>query len=381
MSRTPEFHIVNISGIPYRVPVLGKELQVPHGAGVTNGTAADLHRTSAAVVAELEEGCFVDAVKDVMSSLSSTIRVPSALIGVLIGHKGSKKQKLEAETGATLSIPRGRGVMDEVEVTISASSTNALESMQTRVALLVEDARVRCRPTHFLSLPLTSSSMQARVSTFVSEVTKAHADAIIGLAEMLVPAVRFHLTLGTLKILTAAQLAATKEVVAETLPELQRAVAGCGPLSICGLEYMNDDPSAVDVLYAKVTEDAAYAALQAIWLLLHDRLQAAGVLLQDEQKMDLSGALKAHATVMNSRWRRSVAGQRTAIDVRLLLGTHGSYYFGAAEFGPLHLSRLTGGVAANGYYQSDAVFTLVPATADNTQLKAYARSGTDLKRI
>ena len=49
----------------------------------------------------------------------------------------------------------------------------------------------------------------------------------------------------------------------------------------------------------------------------------AGLLEADQQRVDLSGGLKAHATLLNSRWRRQ-GGRRESFDARPRHQTHGS---------------------------------------------------------
>ena len=85
----------------------------------------------------------------------------------------------------------------------------------------------------------------------------------------------------------------------------------------------DDDPSAVDVLYGMPERGEALDALQALWRELVTRLEDAGLLEADQQRVDLSGGLKAHATLLNSRWRRQ-GGRRESFDARPRHQTHGS---------------------------------------------------------
>ena len=146
--------------------------------------------------------------------------------------------------------------------------------------------------------------------------------------------------------------------------EMAAALRGAPPLALRGLEYMNDDPSAVDVLYARCEAGAAHDALQAAWRALTARLSDAGLLPPDELKADLAGKLKFHATLVNTRWRRGGergggggggGGGRASIDARGLLESHGEFDFGAEAMSEVHLSRLAGPVdKATGYYFAEA---------------------------
>ena len=79
----------------------------------------------------------------------------------------------------------------------------------------------------------------------------------------------------------------------------------------------------MDVLYGMPERGEALDALQVVWRELVTRLEDAGLLEADQQRVDLSGGLKAHATLLNSRWRRQ-GGRRESFDARPRHQTHGS---------------------------------------------------------
>ena len=146
----PEFGVVSVRGRPYLLPTLAP--LAPSGGGngkrrQQRGAAAselDLHRTSATVVAELHDPDAVECVREPPPSapVSREIRVPSASVGFLLGKGGKTKERLEQETGATIVVPRGGGGA-EVIVRLTAPTEGALESVVTRISLLLSEARER----------------------------------------------------------------------------------------------------------------------------------------------------------------------------------------------------------------------------------------------
>lgn len=361
----PEFSVVSVRGRPYLLPTLaplassggsGRRRQ-PRGAAASE---LDLHRTSATVVAELHDPDAIECVREPPSATpngsapaSEEIKVPSAFIGFLLGKGGKTKERLEQETGATIVVPRGGGT--EVSVRLTAPSESALESAVTRVSLLLSEARERAPPTHFVSLPLRGTATQERVRTFTAEALDQHGDATGGplSADVLVPPERLHATLCMLKLHSPAEVARAKEVLRKSKVELAGALSAAPPLVLRGLEYMNDDPSAVDVLYARCEAGEAHDALQAAWQLLTARLAEAELLPADDVRADLAGKLKVHATLVNTRWRKG-AGARLALDARGLLASHGEFEFGAEPMEELHLSRLAAPFdRASGYYHCE----------------------------
>ena len=94
--------------------------------------------------------------------------------------------------------------------------------------------------------------------------------------------------------------------------------------------------------------------LQLLWRQLVNTLDAAGLLAREEQKADLAGNLKVHATVANSRWRKASRGSHGgggggAFDARALMSTHGDFDFGSQQIHELQISRLSAAPTKGGY--------------------------------
>jgi len=124
-----------------------------------------------------------------------------------------------------------------------------------------------------------------------------------------------------------------------SLRELVAAKCGGCPLRLHGVACMNDNPAAVDVLYAKVVIGPAHDAFQAVGQEIRRRLKADGLLTADEVQADVNDSIKAHATLINSRWQMKQNGRRNTFDATPLLRDFEEFDFGEAKLAKLHLYR------------------------------------------
>ncbi|RUS74248.1 hypothetical protein EGW08_017986, partial [Elysia chlorotica] len=277
------------------------------------------------------------------------LRVPvaSAYNKYIIGKKGETKRRLEAETKTQIAVPKP-GDKEEV-IVISGQDKKGIVSAKTRIDVLVDSARQRQPFTHFLSIPVTSDDIITGFENFKDDVLRL-CDGDEGVDESIFqnPS-KLHLTLGTLALLSRAEVDKASELLASCRDELISPTLRGEPLTvhITGLEYMNDDPGAVDVLYAKVKDGPAATRLQTLADGLVDRFSRAGLLQQSD-----FARVKLHVTVMNTLFRRDPspdAGSpqagvghrraREAFDARPVLKNFKAYEFGSLTIRSIHLSQ------------------------------------------
>ena len=133
-------------------------------------------------------------------------------------------------------------------------------------------------------------------------------------------------------------------------------------IRIKGLEYMNDDPSNVDVLYAKIEASSAHK-IQAIADKLMAKFVESGLSKKQYDRV------KLHATVMNSlltkeddptadrERNKSEKTERESFDARNVLRLFGDFDFGQFDLNEIHLSiRYSSG--KDSYYDFLAKITL-----------------------
>ncbi|CAB1343963.1 unnamed protein product [Coregonus sp. 'balchen'] len=139
--------------------------------------------------------------------------------------------------------------IEQTDKVITGSQKAAVSSAVTRVELLVESFRRKQPFTHFLSFALNHPQVQDGFLRFKEEVLE--------------------------------------QTITEGKPL---------PLEVTGIEYMNDDPAMVDVLYAKV---------HAIVERLVDHFVSSGLMVREWDRV------KLHGTVMNTLFRKVASAEAT----------------------------------------------------------------------
>uniref|UniRef100_A0A4Y0BSY7 AKAP7_NLS domain-containing protein n=2 Tax=Anopheles funestus TaxID=62324 RepID=A0A4Y0BSY7_ANOFN len=131
-----------------------------------------------------------------------------------------------------------------------------------------------------------------------------------------------------------------------------------GPLLIRmkGLEYMNDDPHSVDVLYAKIESPALQTAADQIY----EYFIAKGLMQRKYEQV------KLHATLINSLFRvsqteivneKEVERKRITFDASEILRLYGEFDFGSLVLNEIHLSQRFS-TSFTGYYVATAIMKL-----------------------
>ncbi|XP_014662782.1 PREDICTED: activating signal cointegrator 1 complex subunit 1-like [Priapulus caudatus] len=282
------------------------------------------------------------------------LEVPSPYFKYLIGKKGETKKRLESETKTRITIPKSG---EEGEILIVGAELHGVRSARTRIELLLLSVRMRQPFTHFISIPVARQHIKEALFGFRDEVLR-RCDGDRGVNfSLFQDADKLHVTVSTLVLLSEAE----RQCAAHTLQQCCRQLADDAkhPLAVTlrGVEYMNDDPSAVDVLYARV-EDAS-GRLQSLADGLVSSFADAGL----TQRQREHEHVKLHVTVMNTIFRRDAEAEvtegnaRESFDARRLMQEFVDYEFGELVITELHISqRYT--TASDGYYEATAVVPL-----------------------
>ncbi|XP_028989472.1 activating signal cointegrator 1 complex subunit 1 [Betta splendens] len=283
------------------------------------------------------------------------IDVPSVLYKYIIGKKGETRRRIESDTKTSISIPKP-GL--EGQIVITGSHKVAVSSAVTRIEVLVENFRRKQPFTHFLSFPLNDPKIQEGFLRFKEEVLQ-NSSQDHGVEESIFqnPA-KLHLTIGTLSLLNDAEVKQACERLHECQTFIRDITEGNPlPLEVSGIEYMNDDPAMVDVLYAKVNVKDRSDKLQVIADRLVEHFVSSGLMVREWDRV------KLHGTVMNTLFRkdstvedtsvpgRQNVGEREAFDARNILKKFDSYYFGEFKLNSVQLSQRYS-ADCTGYYSS-----------------------------
>ncbi|XP_047465338.1 activating signal cointegrator 1 complex subunit 1 [Mugil cephalus] len=301
-----------------------------------------------------EETCDTQFIEQTDKGYRCAIDVPSVLYKYIIGKKGETRKRLEFDTKTSINIPK-QGV--EGQIVITGSSKAAVSSALTRVEVLVESFRKKQPFTHFLSFPLNDSKIQEGFLKFKDEVLQQCAQDHGVEGSIFQNPAKLHLTVGTMALLNDMEVRKACEHLQECQNFIRDITEGKPlPLEVTGVEYMNDDPAMVDVLYAKVNAKDRSDKLQVIADRLVEHFVSAGLMVREWDRV------KLHGTVMNTLFRKDSTGEdgggagrqtseREAFDARNILKKFGAYSFGEFELNTVLLSQRYS-ADCTGYYTS-----------------------------
>ena len=223
--------------------------------------------------------------------------------------------------------------------------------------------------THFLSLPIcqsaASKNIRAKYEEFQKNVLEQCAEERGVNQDLFQQASKLHLTVTTFILLSKSEVDFIKETLQECTDELLRELMPTDRerfrIQVKGLEFMNDDPAFVDVLYAKVqlVDQTHSTRLQNFLDRLNEELSKTGLTKQKFER------LKLHVTMMNSLLRKDETGileaQKTArgrvknadresFDAKKILRLFGQFDFGQVELDELQLNIMHDPDRKTGYY-------------------------------
>ncbi|XP_067996446.1 activating signal cointegrator 1 complex subunit 1 isoform X3 [Melanerpes formicivorus] len=310
-----------------------------------------------------DEPCDAFVVEETEKGFQCRVEVPSPLYKYIIGKKGETKKRLETETRTSISIPKP-GV--EGEIVITGQHRGGVISARTRIDVLLDSFRKKQPFTHFLSIALNQPNIQERFLQFKEEVLeKCSQDPGVSSSLFQTPA-KLHLTLGTLVLLNEQEIQKACHLLQRCKEDFVDQIAGGKPLTVevAGVEYMNDDPAMIDVLYAKVHMKDGSDRLQVIADQLVERFVASGLMLKEWDRV------KLHATVMNTLFRKdpsaeernnpmpgkSSCRERESFSGRNILKLFENFYFGEVQLDSVRLSQRFSS-DASGYYATSGQLT------------------------
>ncbi|XP_006835931.1 PREDICTED: activating signal cointegrator 1 complex subunit 1 [Chrysochloris asiatica] len=295
-----------------------------------------------------EETCEANVVMQTQQGFQCTMRTPSLLYKHIVGKRGDTKKKLETETKTSISIPKPG---HEGDIVITGQHRNGVVSARTRIDVLLHTFRKKQPFTHFLAFFLNEAEVQERFLKFQEEVLeKCSMDRGVDRSIFQNPS-KLHLTLGMLVLLSEQEVQQTCELLQQCKQEFIDNISKGKPLEaeMAGIEYMNDDPGMVDVLYAKVHMKDGSNRLQELADRVLERFHSSGLTVKEWN------TVKLHATVMNTLFRKDpnaegrynlstpdgkhIFKERESFDGRNILKLFENFYFGALKLNSIHISQ------------------------------------------
>lgn len=308
------------------------------------------------------ETCQVD-----FTDMKRTINCPPLLLKYVIGKGGEKKREIEQETKTRITIPDRKNPDDPIVVQ-GLSSAEMLNSAITRIQLTMERGRAKEPFTHFVSIPVVNFEILERFELFQEAVLSSGFAKSRRIENSLFQKPqKLHITVATLALLNKAEQKEAIEVMNSLHGEIS-ALVGEAKMTfrLKELEIMNDDPSSVDVLYAKVDGESS-VLLQVIVDTIYERFWNTGFL----QKAFDRESVKMHVTLMNSRFRGERVTQETSannrgadekddssFDVQDVMENLSDFDFGSFDVDKIHLSQRYSTNSKTGYYNDSCMLTL-----------------------
>lgn len=291
--------------------------------------------------------------------------IPPRYYKFLIGAKGQTLQETQRLTGATVLIPKGDDVGEggaagaaaaAQYVVIKGPTESAVAAAQIRTDSIVMQSKHKVDYTHFLSIPLgTIPSIRHALETLLHDMKAACIDEGANIDESLFQTPqRLHLTLLMLRLHTEEELSRCKAIMIDLEEKLGTLFSHNDLVTLKGVNYMNDDPSEVHVVYLELEKDDVYSRLAKVIQIINDAFIDAGLALDK----DVAHNEKLHATIVNSKWRESTAagGPRLAFDATNILSLFRNVCLGSHRLRHLELNVLGGGRRSGegeGYYQCE----------------------------
>lgn len=213
-----------------------------------------------------------------------TVQVASAFFPQIIGKGGQTKNRLESDTRTKIIIPR-KGV--EGDIMITGGDRRGVMAAANRIDVMVAAARNKQPFTHFISIPVNMNHVKEAFLGFKKEVLES-CDSVRGLDETIFQTeTLLHLTVGTMALLDQRERDLARELLMDCKEQVVLPALGEGSLKfeVTGLEYMNDDPGEVDVLYAGVKDDSG--TLQKVVEGIVDKFVASGLMRREYDRVKL----------------------------------------------------------------------------------------------
>ena len=331
---------------------------------------ANTNKTAASSTAV--SGVTIRACKDSDGEFEAKMYVSPLLYGFIIGKKGAALAETQRTTNTIIKVPKATAnstassssggkkggsahylpSADET-IVIRGPDRASVTAAVVRIEAIVLENRARVGYTHFLSIPLgKDASLRATAGAVIEKMKAVLCDDTTSSATRIDTSLFqdpswLHFTVLMLRLHTHAELELAKrllqtEVRAAAEKLFSPSSSTSRKIELKGLNIMNDDASAADVLYIEPKpKDGLVALVGAINAIF----TSAGLCLQhDTARND-----KLHATLMNSKFRKpadaSAEGtttrqQRIPFDATPVLEGFGDARFGEYTVGRLELSRM-----------------------------------------
>ena len=267
-----------------------------------------------------------------------SIHVPSSLRGYLIGKNCATIKEIEAKTKTQIDFPEMHRKDDPFY--ILGQDENAVLLAYLRISELLQAKRDTTNLTHFLAIKCDNEEIRSSYEKFKQILQSKYLPQ--GYSEkVFIGKGKLHLTISIFVLLDNLE---RNKMVSFMNKNLKRVIDEFIKqqnlsdrkkklkFSITGLDYMNDDPTEVKVLYAKVSENA-----QLIQKLC-DKINVAS---NFGFTSDFRPEVKLHMTLLNTRYipysHKKENKQYKSFDATNILKELKDFHFGTVDLNEISL--------------------------------------------
>ncbi|CAG8542677.1 4960_t:CDS:2, partial [Ambispora leptoticha] len=208
----------------------------------------------------------------------------------IIGKGGKTLNNIQRETSTRIRCSR---VEDVIEI---RGTEKGIGLAKNRINEIVNSSFNKIGATHFLSLPITDSHVQRKVSNFHSDVLSLSIPGIE--PSILNNPSSLHITLGMLTLPRQEDVEGATRLLKELSSEIYDLVGTRTLLAqLTGLNLFDDNPANANVLYSRVIEPEGQKVLDKLVEFLHEKFSKACYLKKEDRPV------KFHVTLVNSKYR------------------------------------------------------------------------------
>ncbi|XP_054169117.1 activating signal cointegrator 1 complex subunit 1-like [Oppia nitens] len=280
----------------------------------------------------------------------------------IIGERGLNLKRIESYTRTRINIPKVNVKSDEVVIT--GNNKLDVKDAKLRINEIVMKSRQKTDFTHFVSIPFNDKLIIEEFDRFRTQVINDNQNHGIE-DELFQSRSKLHLTVVPLLLSDQNDREKATQILDNCLRNVIKPLTGGQPIGVQlkGIDYMNDDPTQVNVLYAKVVDMSDNKCLQTIADHIFDSFAESGLISGAKHEFDrVSGGakVKLHVTLMNSKFRLKTYGQqrdwrrnqpkRQTFNATNVLKQFGDYCFGQIDVKSIEISDRHSNKGVDGYY-------------------------------
>jgi len=311
------------------------------------------------------------------------LKITKCFHGLILGKQGSTKNRIQDDTRARIEVPNMTD--SKSPVIITGPTRDSVKAAKRRINSIVESMRLKSDFTHFVAIPMNHNSICERFNQFKNEVLNdSNCMKSKGFEESLFQSSnKLHLTIATLFLGDENERKIASQILEECNRDFIKSITKEKPIRVKveGIDYMNDDPTEVHVIYAKIIDMSENQCLQPIMNDIFDRFEKSKLMTRSHQfdKVSDSCKVKPHLTLINSRYRQTSSNdpkpqrdnsrkfdsrsdnkpKREAFDATAILDRFGNYFFGEVEIETIEISiRYSNGRGKDGYYSYTSLIKL-----------------------